>query len=317
VPANGDILVEVRELKKSFLHGSNLIPVLRGIDLTIRSGEMVSVVGSSGVGKSTLLHVLGTLDLPTSGTISFRGQDITRLSPARLDEFRGHQIGFVFQFHHLLPEFTALENVMMPALIQRMPSSKARRRAQELLERVGLAERMTHRPGKLSGGEQQRVALVRALMMRPSLVLADEPTGNLDTRTSQEMHELFFEFNREFGTTMLVVTHNKELSARMLRHHHARGDTQQRAVGAYAPAGHDDRRKDPARWHGCQLVPRPGKAFRVFGEGRAPRARRDEGAYREYATEEERSHRRSEPSKPGTDFRVEGLSSAPRYLPRP
>jgi len=194
-----------------------LIPVLQGIDLTIRSGEMVSVVGPSGVGKSTLLHVLGTLDLPTSGSIEFQGQDITCLSPARLDEFRGHEIGFVFQFHHLLPEFTALENVMMPALIQRMPSSQARQRAKELLERVGLAHRMTHRPGKLSGGEQQRVALVRALMMRPSLVLADEPTGNLDTRTSQEMHELFFEFNREFGTTMLVVTHNKELSARMPR----------------------------------------------------------------------------------------------------
>ncbi len=217
MPANGEILVEVRELKKSFLHGGRLIPVLRDINLTIRAGEMCSVVGSSGVGKSTLLHVLGTLDLPTAGSILFEGQDITSLSPARLDEFRGHEIGFVFQFHHLLPEFTALENVMMPALIQRMPPSEARKRATDLLERVGLTQRMTHRPGKLSGGEQQRVALVRALMMRPSLVLADEPTGNLDTRTSQEMHELFFEFNREFGTTMLVVTHNKELSARMPR----------------------------------------------------------------------------------------------------
>jgi lipoprotein-releasing system ATP-binding protein len=214
---SGDILVEVRELKKDFMHGTRVIPVLRGIDLTIRAGEMVSVVGSSGVGKSTLLHVLGTLDLPTAGSIRFKGGDITGLSPARLDEFRGHEIGFVFQFHHLLPEFTALENVMMPALIQRMPASQARQRALELLERVGLAQRVTHRPGKLSGGEQQRVALVRALMMRPSLVLADEPTGNLDTRTSQEMHELFFEFNAEFGTTMLVVTHNKELSARMPR----------------------------------------------------------------------------------------------------
>ncbi len=217
MPGNGEILVEVRELQKSFLHGGHLIRVLRGIDLTIRAGEMVSVVGSSGVGKSTLLHVLGTLDLPTSGTILFQGRDITSLSAARLDEFRGHEIGFVFQFHHLLPEFTALENVMMPALIQRIPGGEARRRATDLLERVGLADRMTHRPGKLSGGEQQRVALVRALMMRPSLVLADEPTGNLDTRTSHEMHELFFEFNREFGTTMLVVTHNKELSARMPR----------------------------------------------------------------------------------------------------
>ncbi|MFH2010921.1 MAG: ABC transporter ATP-binding protein [bacterium] len=217
---NGGILVEVKELKKDFLHGGRVIPVLRGIDLTIRQGEMVSVVGSSGVGKSTLLHVLGTLDLPTSGSIRFQGTDVTGLSPARLDEFRGHQIGFVFQFHHLLPEFTALENVMMPALIQRMPASQARSRAVQLLERVGLTHRMTHRPGKLSGGEQQRVALVRALVMRPSLVLADEPTGNLDTSTSNEMHDLFFEFNREFGTTMLVVTHNPSLADRMPRQVH-------------------------------------------------------------------------------------------------
>ena len=191
--------------------------MLRGITLTIQQGEMLSVEGASGVGKSTLLHVLGTLDLPTSGKIQFEGQDITRFSPAALDEFRGQRIGFVFQFHHLLPEFTALENVMMPALIQRTPRREARQRAADLLARVGLGHRLTHRPGQLSGGEQQRVALVRALVMRPRLLLADEPTGNLDTKTSEEMHALFFDFNREFGTTMLVVTHNPDLAASMPR----------------------------------------------------------------------------------------------------
>lgn len=216
----GDILVEVQDLTKDFLHGGRVIPVLRNINLSIRQGEMLSVEGASGVGKSTLLHVLGTLDTPTSGQIRFEGQDITRLSPARLDEFRGRRIGFVFQFHHLLPEFTALENVMMPALIQRVSRREARRGAEDLLSRVGLADRLTHKPGELSGGEQQRVALVRALVMRPSLLLADEPTGNLDTRISEEMHELFFDFNRAFGTTMLIVTHNPELAAQMERRVH-------------------------------------------------------------------------------------------------
>lgn len=194
-----------------------MISVLEGIHLDVRRGEMLSVEGASGVGKSTLLHVLGTLDLPTSGTIRFDGIDITKLSQARLDELRGHRMGFVFQFHHLLPEFSALENVMMPALIQRVTRNEARRRASDLLKRVGLGHRLTHRPGQLSGGEQQRVALSRALVMRPSLVLADEPTGNLDTKTSDEMHRLFFEFNQEFGTTMLVVTHNPDLAASMPR----------------------------------------------------------------------------------------------------
>jgi lipoprotein-releasing system ATP-binding protein len=217
---SGDTLVQVRGLTKDFLHGGRVIPVLKHIDLTIRRGEMLSVEGASGVGKSTLLHVLGTLDLPTSGSIWFEQQDILRLSPAKLDEFRGHRIGFVFQFHHLLPEFTALENVMMPALIQRVPRSEARKRAAALLERVRLDHRMTHRPGQLSGGEQQRVALVRALVMRPSLLLADEPTGNLDTQTSEEMHQLFFEFNAEFDITMLVVTHNRELAGQMPRRVH-------------------------------------------------------------------------------------------------
>lgn len=210
---DGNTLVEVRDLHKHFLHAGRVIEVLRGIDLKIQRGDMISVEGASGVGKSTLLHVLGTLDLPTAGTIEFEGVDITKFSPARLDEFRGRRIGFVFQFHHLLPEFTAIENVMMPALIQRVAKRQARDWAIELLGRVGLEHRMTHRPGQLSGGEQQRVALARALVMRPSLLLADEPTGNLDSVTSREMHDLFFEFNRDFGITMVVVTHNRELAA--------------------------------------------------------------------------------------------------------
>ena len=215
-------LVEVRDLHKHFLHAGRVIEVLRGIDLVIRRGDMISVEGASGVGKSTLLHVLGTLDLPTAGSILFEGVDITRFSPAKLDEFRGRRIGFVFQFHHLLPEFTAIENVMMPALIQRVPRSQARTWAVDLLGRVGLEHRMTHRPGQLSGGEQQRVALARALVMKPSLLLADEPTGNLDSVTSREMHALFFEFNRDFGITMVVVTHNRELAASLPQQIHMR-----------------------------------------------------------------------------------------------
>ena len=209
--------VEIQGLTKTFFHGGNRLDILRGIDLTLEAGEMVAVVGASGAGKSTLLHCLGTLDLPSGGRILFNGRDVTRLSPSQLADFRNHSIGFVFQFHHLLPEFTALENAMMPALIQRMPRGEAEARAREILGRVGLSMRLMHRPGELSGGEQQRVALARALILGPSLILADEPTGNLDTRTGDEIHELFFELNRERGTTMLVVTHNPELAKRMPR----------------------------------------------------------------------------------------------------
>jgi lipoprotein-releasing system ATP-binding protein len=212
--------VEVRSLVKTFEHGGRRLEILRGIDFTLEPGEMVAVVGASGVGKSTLLHILGTLDLPTSGHILFDGADLTRLSPSSLAAFRNRSIGFVFQFHHLLPEFTALENVMMPALIARVPRPQAEARAREILLRVGLAERVTHKPGELSGGEQQRVALARALILEPQLLLADEPTGNLDSRTGAEVHELFFELNRERGTTMLVVTHNPELAHRMPRRLH-------------------------------------------------------------------------------------------------
>jgi lipoprotein-releasing system ATP-binding protein len=209
--------VQVRALTKNFLHGGRVIPVLRGLDFDLRSGEMASVVGASGVGKSTLLQVLGTLDAPTSGTIWLDEVDVTSMSPGRVAEFRNREIGFVFQFHHLLPEFTALENAMMPALIMRLPRAECVARAREMLARLGLGDRLSHRPGELSGGEQQRVALARALLLRPRLLLADEPTGNLDTQTGREMHALFFELNKELGMTILIVTHNNELAAQTPR----------------------------------------------------------------------------------------------------
>jgi len=209
--------VSVKNLTKVYPHSGRDINVLRGLNFELRPGEVASVVGASGVGKSTLLHVLGTLDTPTSGTIMFDGVNVTAMGPTRLAEFRNNEIGFVFQFHHLLPEFTALENAMMPGLINRLPRAAAAERATAMLRRLGLAERLTHRPGELSGGEQQRVALARALLLRPRLLLADEPTGNLDTKTGREMHELFFELNRELEMTILIVTHNDELAARTPR----------------------------------------------------------------------------------------------------
>ena len=209
--------IEMTNLCKEYPHGDHTVPVLRDVDLELEAGDMVAIVGASGVGKSTLLHVLGTLDLPTSGSIRFNGEEITEMGPARLAEFRNKEIGFVFQFHHLLPEFSALENVMMPALIQRVPRAEAAHRARNILGRVGLARRLTHKPSELSGGEQQRVALARAMVLGPSLLLADEPTGNLDKRTGEEIHELFVELNRERGSTLLVVTHNRELAEMMPR----------------------------------------------------------------------------------------------------
>ena len=214
---SGTHLLEVRGLTKVFSHGGRELNVLRDINLVLEKGEMLSVVGRSGAGKSTLLHVLGTIDYPTSGKIFFSGQDLQLMTPAQLADFRNRSIGFVFQFHHLLPEFTALENVMMPALIRRLPRNKAEQRAREMLESVGLEPRMTHRPGELSGGEQQRVALARALVLRPELLLADEPTGNLDSKTSDAIHDLFFKLNKDFRTTMLIVTHNNDLAARLPR----------------------------------------------------------------------------------------------------
>jgi len=209
--------IEVRRLGKAYIHNGQPLPVLSDVDMVLEPGDMVAVVGASGVGKSTFLQILGTLDLPTSGSIKFDGEELTQMSAARLAEFRNRRIGFVFQFHHLLPEFTALENVMMPALIQRMPIATAKQKAGEILARVGLSHRLTHRPSELSGGEQQRVALARAMVLEPSLLLADEPTGNLDRTTGEAIHDLFLELNKERGSTLLVVTHNPELARLMPR----------------------------------------------------------------------------------------------------
>ena len=205
--------IEVQKLGKSYLHGGKALPILWDIDMVLEPGDMIAIVGASGVGKSTFLQLLGTLDLPTSGSIKFDGEELTTMSASRLAEFRNRRIGFVFQFHHLLPEFTALENVMMPALIQRIATEHARKLARDILGRVGLAHRLTHRPGELSGGEQQRVALARAMVLEPSLLLADEPTGNLDRSTGEAIHQLFLDLNRERGSTLLVVTHNPDLAA--------------------------------------------------------------------------------------------------------
>jgi len=210
-------LVAVENLKKSFLHEGRNIPVLKGIDLTVDEGEMLSIVGPSGAGKSTLLHIMGTLDLPSAGRVFYEDQEVTSYSRARVAEFRNRSLGFVFQFHHLLPEFTALENVMMPGMIRSESRAALEKRASDLLGEVGLGERLTHRPGELSGGEQQRVALARALIMEPKLVLADEPTGNLDTNTSVAMHDLLCRLNQQRGTTFLIVTHSRDLADKMQR----------------------------------------------------------------------------------------------------
>ncbi len=211
------VLLEARSLNKRYRKGGAVIDVLRGANLVIKKGEVVSIIGASGAGKSTLLHTLGTLDLPDSGTIHYNGRDLTALSPSELADFRNRELGFVFQFHHLLPEFSALENVMMPALIRRMPRQEAHDKAMRALTDVGLAHRIEHRPGELSGGEQQRVALARALVLDPPLLLADEVTGNLDEKTGEEIHELLFRLNATRGITLLVVTHNRGLADRMSR----------------------------------------------------------------------------------------------------
>ena len=206
-------MIEVVNLYKSFPMGGRELTVLRGIQLQIGRGEMLAIVGASGAGKSTLLHILGTLDQPTSGTVLFEGTDLFRLSDQEQSIFRNRHIGFVFQFHHLLPEFTALENTCLPAYIQNRPTTDVQKEATALLTEVGLAERLHHKPGELSGGEQQRVAVARALMQRPKLVLADEPTGNLDTHTGDLLFGLMRQLNRTRGTTFVIVTHNEKLSA--------------------------------------------------------------------------------------------------------
>jgi lipoprotein-releasing system ATP-binding protein len=212
-----EALVIIEDLKKSFQHMGRTLDVLKGIDLNIYQGQILAIVGPSGAGKSTLLHCIGTLDLPTSGRIRLGGEELTTMSSSRLAAVRNRDIGFVFQFHHLLPEFTALENVMMPGMIQGRSKKEMEKRALALLEEVGLRDRATHRPGELSGGEQQRVAVARALALDPKLLLADEPTGNLDTATSDAIHDLFFQINREHGTTIIVVTHNPAFAESMPR----------------------------------------------------------------------------------------------------
>ncbi len=210
-------LVIVEDLHKSFIHMGRELSVLRGINLVIEQGDVVAIVGASGAGKSTFLHCIGTLDLPTRGRIRLGDDELVGLPGSRLAAIRNRTIGFVFQFHHLLPEFNALENVMMPGLIQGKTRKEMEGPAKALLGEVGLAERITHRPGELSGGEQQRVALARALVLSPKLILADEPTGNLDSTTSEAMHELFFQVNKKHGTTIVVVTHNQGFAKAMPR----------------------------------------------------------------------------------------------------
>jgi len=210
-------LLTVRDLHKSFFEAGEEIHILRGLNLELEEGERLAVVGESGVGKSTLLHILGTLDRPTRGEILYRGNPIPMDDEIALAQLRNREVGFVFQFHYLLPDFTALENVMFPALIQGMDVAQATKQAGELLELVGLKDRLTHRPGKLSGGEQQRVAVARAVVMQPKLVLADEPTGSLDMRIGEGVQDLLFRLNREKGIALVVATHNREFAEKIGR----------------------------------------------------------------------------------------------------
>jgi lipoprotein-releasing system ATP-binding protein len=209
--------IEVQNLYKSFRNTGAPIEILKNVHLSLGEGDTLAIVGASGIGKSTFLHILGTLDRPDSGKLFFQGEDVLLYDNNTLARFRNRSVGFMFQFHHLLPEFSALENASMPALIHGYSKEKAREAAEIILVRTGLKDRLQHRVGKLSGGEQQRVALARALVMRPRLLLADEPTGNLDTRNSDQVHELLLELNQEFSMTMVVVTHNMQLAAFMSR----------------------------------------------------------------------------------------------------
>lgn len=210
-------MIEVQKIFKSYGNGTKRVEVLKGVDLTFYPGERAAIVGASGVGKTTLLHVLGTLDRPTAGKVLFEGKDIYTLNEKDLAFFRNREIGFVFQFHHLLPEFNALENTMMPCLIQGISKEESISRAEAILTLVGLNERFSHKPGELSGGEQQRVAVARALVLEPKVLLADEPTGNLDTKTGESVFDLLQEMNRIKGVTLVVVTHNLKLAEKLSR----------------------------------------------------------------------------------------------------
>ena len=210
-------IIRVEQVTKTYGNGAKQVEVLKGIDLTFERAETTAIVGASGVGKTTLLHILGTLDRPTSGKVRYEEQDVLVLNERELARFRNREIGFVFQFHHLLPEFTALENTMMPCLIQGIPRREALQRAETMLTLVGLKARLTHKPGELSGGDQQRVAVARALVLEPKVLLADEPTGNLDTKTGESVLDLLQELNRVKRVTLIVVTHNLTLANRLSR----------------------------------------------------------------------------------------------------
>jgi lipoprotein-releasing system ATP-binding protein len=217
MPNSNAVVLEGKDLAKEFVQGDVNILVLRAASITVRAGERIAIVGASGSGKTTLLQLLGGLDLPTGGTVEIVGSAMNRLNDTERGLLRNRAVGFVYQFHHLLPEFTALENVAMPLLVRRMSPRAAKERATALLARVGLAERLTHRPSQLSGGERQRAAVARALVTQPKLVLADEPTGNLDGMNAAQVFELMLELNREFGTSLVIVTHDERLAARLDR----------------------------------------------------------------------------------------------------
>jgi lipoprotein-releasing system ATP-binding protein len=210
-------LLSAREIDKSYSEGGKEIVVLRQLSLELKTAERLAIVGESGVGKSTLLHILGTLDRPTRGRIIYSGKELPLDDEAALSAFRNREIGFVFQFHYLLPDFSALENVMLPALIQGLSLAQAREQAEDLLESVGLKERMSHRPGKLSGGEQQRVSVARSVILHPKLILADEPTGSLDFRIGQEVHDLLFQLNEQRGVGLIIATHNRDFAEKIGR----------------------------------------------------------------------------------------------------
>jgi lipoprotein-releasing system ATP-binding protein len=215
--ASGAVKIAVQGLVKTFTTNGNVVEVIKGLDLTVYAGETLAVVGASGVGKSTLLHILGTLERPSQGKVIWEGEEVFALDDRRLAAFRNRKIGFVFQFHYLLPEFDALENVMMPALIARVPKAQAQEDAEAILVRVGLGHRLRHRVSTLSGGEQQRVAVARALVLKPEVLLADEPTGNLDPHSGAQVQELLLDLNREQGLTSVIVTHNLNLAQALTR----------------------------------------------------------------------------------------------------